>query len=100
MYAANMQAEISSLQEALSTSIAEKDEALSKVDFLTSELEEYVNKLSLVESEKDSLSEKIAALVWNRYLSKQPLSDLFACTFFFFYMMHIRFIFLYSILSP
>ncbi|TVU03982.1 hypothetical protein EJB05_50463, partial [Eragrostis curvula] len=66
MHAVDMKAEISSLEEALSISIAEKDEALSKVEILTLELEEYVNKLNLAESERDSLSEKIAVLVYNQ----------------------------------
>jgi centromeric protein E len=90
MHAADMKAEICSLQEALNTSIAEKDETLSKVELLTFELEEYVNKLSSAESERDSLSEKITVLVQNSYFSKYPLSDMYI-------FLHSVF---YSIFSP
>jgi len=40
MHFFDMEAEISSLQEALTTSVTEKDEALSKVELITSELED------------------------------------------------------------
>ncbi|TVU09549.1 hypothetical protein EJB05_43032 [Eragrostis curvula] len=76
MHAVDMKAEISSLEEALSISIAEKDEALSKVEILTLELEEYVNKLNLAESERDSLSEKIAVLTKNSCASESTIKRL------------------------
>ncbi|GJN33977.1 hypothetical protein PR202_gb22608 [Eleusine coracana subsp. coracana] len=76
MHAADMNAEISSLQEALSAAITEKDEALSNVDLLTLELEEYVTKLSSAESERDSLSEKIAVLTENSCASESTIKRL------------------------
>jgi centromeric protein E len=63
MHAFDMDVEISSLQEALVTSIAEKDEALSKVELMTSELEDLANKLNSTESERNSFSNEIALLV-------------------------------------
>jgi hypothetical protein len=72
VHAFNMETEISSLQEALTTSIAEKDEALSKVELMTSELEDLANKLNSSELERNSLSDQIALLVY-----KMCLCDIF-----------------------
>jgi centromeric protein E len=70
MHALDMDAEISSLQEALVTSIAEKDEALSKVELMTSELEDLANKLNSTESERNSFSNEITLLVYITCLCK------------------------------
>jgi centromeric protein E len=70
MHAFDMDAEIYSLQEALVTSIDEKDEALSKVGLITSELEDLANKLNLAESERNSFSNEITLLVYITYLCK------------------------------
>ncbi|XP_062200040.1 kinesin-like protein KIN-7I isoform X5 [Phragmites australis] len=76
MHAIDMEAEISSLQEALSTSIAEKDEALSKLEFMASELEDVGNKLNSAESERDSLREKNAVLTQKTYESESTIKRL------------------------
>ncbi|KAF0911415.1 hypothetical protein E2562_008293 [Oryza meyeriana var. granulata] len=62
MHAFDMEAEIASLQEALVTSIAEKEEALSRVELLTSAVEDLQSRLHSAESETSSLVEEIAVL--------------------------------------
>ncbi|CAD6219253.1 unnamed protein product [Miscanthus lutarioriparius] len=76
MHAFDMDAEISSLQEALVTSIAEKDEALSKVELMTSELEDLANKLNSTESERNSFSNEIALLTEKLNASESTLKSL------------------------
>ncbi|KAL6846556.1 hypothetical protein ACP4OV_024004 [Aristida adscensionis] len=76
MHAMDMESEISFLKEALSTSTAEKDEALSKMELLTSELEDLGNKLDATKSERDSLSEKISLLTENSYASESTIKTL------------------------
>uniref|UniRef100_K3ZQ54 Kinesin motor domain-containing protein n=1 Tax=Setaria italica TaxID=4555 RepID=K3ZQ54_SETIT len=76
VHAFNMETEISSLQEALTTSIAEKDEALSKVELMTSELEDLANKLNSSESERNSLSDEIALLTKKSIASESILKRL------------------------
>ena len=72
MHVFDMEAEISCLQEALTTSVTEKDEALSKVELITSELEDLANKLNSAESERNSLSDEVALLVYITCLCKYP----------------------------
>ncbi|XP_021308138.1 kinesin-like protein KIN-7I isoform X2 [Sorghum bicolor] len=76
MHAFDMDVEISSLQEALVTSIAEKDEALSKVELMTSELEDLANKLNSTESERNSFSNEIALLTKKLDASESTLKSL------------------------
>ncbi|CAN6204482.1 unnamed protein product [Urochloa humidicola] len=76
MHAFDMEVEISSLQEALTTSLAEKDEALSKVELITCELEDLANKLNSAESERNSLSDEIALLTKKSNASESALNKL------------------------
>ncbi|XP_020396532.1 kinesin-like protein KIN-7I isoform X4 [Zea mays] len=76
MHAFDMDAEIYSLQEALVTSIDEKDEALSKVGLITSELEDLANKLNLAESERNSFSNEITLLTEKLIASESSLKSL------------------------
>ncbi|PAN12480.1 hypothetical protein PAHAL_2G267900 [Panicum hallii] len=76
MHVFDMEAEISSLQEALKTSVAEKDEALSKVELMTSELEDLANKLNSAELERNSLSDEIALLTKRSNSSESTLKRL------------------------
>ncbi|RLM84956.1 hypothetical protein C2845_PM04G12870 [Panicum miliaceum] len=76
MHVFDMEAEISSLQEALTTSVAEKDEALSKVELMTSELEDLANKLNSAELERNSLSDEIALLTKRSNASESTLKRL------------------------
>uniref|UniRef100_A0A0D9XDU1 Kinesin motor domain-containing protein n=1 Tax=Leersia perrieri TaxID=77586 RepID=A0A0D9XDU1_9ORYZ len=62
MHAFDMEAEIASLQEALVTSISEKEEALSKVELLTLAVDDLENRLHSAESETSSLVEEIDVL--------------------------------------
>uniref|UniRef100_A0A0E0M1C3 Kinesin motor domain-containing protein n=1 Tax=Oryza punctata TaxID=4537 RepID=A0A0E0M1C3_ORYPU len=62
MHAFDMEAEIASLQEALITTIAEKEEALSRVELLTSAVEDLESRLNSAESETSSLLEETAVL--------------------------------------
>uniref|UniRef100_A0A0D3H6Y3 Kinesin motor domain-containing protein n=1 Tax=Oryza barthii TaxID=65489 RepID=A0A0D3H6Y3_9ORYZ len=62
MHAFDMEAEIASLQEALVTTIAEKEEALSRVELLTSAVEDLESRLNSAESETSSLLEETAVL--------------------------------------
>ncbi|KAG8056785.1 hypothetical protein GUJ93_ZPchr0002g24058, partial [Zizania palustris] len=62
MYAFDMEADIASLQEALITSIAEKEEALSRVELMTSAVANLEDRLNSAESETNSLVEDIAVL--------------------------------------
>lgn len=64
MHAFDMEAEIASLQEALVTTIAEKEEALSRVELLTSAVEDLESRLNSAESETSSLLEETAVLVY------------------------------------
>ncbi|XP_039795244.1 kinesin-like protein KIN-7I isoform X6 [Panicum virgatum] len=76
MHVFDMEAEISSLQEALTTSVTEKDEALSKVELITSELEDLANKLNSAESERNSLSDEVALLTKRSKASESTLKRL------------------------
>ncbi|RLN34346.1 centromere-associated protein E isoform X1 [Panicum miliaceum] len=76
MHVFDMEAEISSLQEALTTSVAEKDEALSKVELMTSELEDLAYKLNSAESERNSLSGEVALLTKRSNASESTLKSL------------------------
>ncbi|CAN6217692.1 unnamed protein product [Urochloa humidicola] len=76
MHAFDMQEEISFLQEALTTSIAEKDEALSKLELVTSELEDLATKLNSAELERKSLSDEIALLTKKSNASESALKKL------------------------
>nr|CAB3453403.1 unnamed protein product [Digitaria exilis] len=72
----DMEEEIFSLQEALITALAEKDEALSKVELLTSELEDLANTLNSAEKERNSLSDEIALLTEKSSASESTLKIL------------------------
>ncbi|KAG2643474.1 kinesin-like protein KIN-7I isoform X4 [Panicum virgatum] len=76
MHVFDMEAEISCLQEALTTSVTEKDEALSKVELITSELEDLANKLNSAESERNSLSDEVALLTKRLNASESNLTRL------------------------
>uniref|UniRef100_J3MXJ1 Kinesin motor domain-containing protein n=1 Tax=Oryza brachyantha TaxID=4533 RepID=J3MXJ1_ORYBR len=76
MHAFDMEAEIASLQEALVTSIAEKEEALSRVDLLTSALKDLESRLNSAESETNSLVEEIAVLTKKLDASESISKDL------------------------
>ncbi|CAN6166983.1 unnamed protein product [Urochloa humidicola] len=76
MHAFDMEEEISFLREALTTSIAEKDEALSKLELVTSELEDLASKLNSAELERNSLSDEIALLNKKSNASESALKRL------------------------
>uniref|UniRef100_R7VZE5 Uncharacterized protein n=1 Tax=Aegilops tauschii TaxID=37682 RepID=R7VZE5_AEGTA len=62
IHASDMEDEIASLQETLATLTAEKEEALSKVEFMVLEQEDLENRLTSAESKINSLNEEIAVL--------------------------------------
>ncbi|KAJ1289705.1 hypothetical protein BS78_02G185200 [Paspalum vaginatum] len=76
MDAFEMEAEILNLKEALVTTIAEKDEALSKVELITSELEDLASKLNSAESERNSFSNEMSLLTEKLNASESILKRL------------------------
>ncbi|KAI5000921.1 hypothetical protein ZWY2020_010880 [Hordeum vulgare] len=62
IHASDMEDEIASLQETLATSTAEKEDALSKVEFMVLEQEDLENRLTSAESKINSLNDEIAVL--------------------------------------
>ncbi|EMS49270.1 hypothetical protein TRIUR3_29836 [Triticum urartu] len=62
IHASDMEDEIASLQETLATLTAEKEEALSKVEFMVLEQEDLENRLTSAESKIKSLNDEIAVL--------------------------------------
>ena len=68
IHASDMEDEIASLQETLATLTAEKEEALSKVEFMVLEQEDLENRLTSAESKIKSLNDEIAVLVYLKWL--------------------------------
>ncbi|VAI32746.1 unnamed protein product [Triticum turgidum subsp. durum] len=62
IHASDMEDEIASLQETLATLTAEKEEALSKVEFMVLEQEDLENRLTSAESKINSLNDEIVVL--------------------------------------
>lgn len=75
-----MEAEISSLKEALISAFGEKEEALARNEFFNSEVEALSDKLLTADSEIKSLKEEVAAMVCpslKDFCGKICLLDLF-----------------------
>lgn len=65
-----MEAEIGSLQDALISTIAEKEETIARNEFLCSELETFADKMSSADFEINSLKEEISMLVCTTFSVK------------------------------
>jgi centromeric protein E len=59
-----MEGQIASFEEALINTISEKEEALTRLEVVTSELEELSKMMSLAESEIEALKNKVETKVY------------------------------------
>ncbi|XP_072952933.1 kinesin-like protein KIN-7I isoform X5 [Typha angustifolia] len=60
LHAFELEAEIASLQEALTSVVGEKEDMIARDQFLESELEAFANKMNIADSEIKSLKEELA----------------------------------------
>ncbi|OAY65182.1 Kinesin-related protein 4, partial [Ananas comosus] len=71
-----MEAEIGSLQDALISTIAEKEETIARNEFLCSELETFADKMSSADFEINSLKEEISMLMQKLAASESSVRSL------------------------
>ncbi|XP_078150453.1 P-loop containing nucleoside triphosphate hydrolases superfamily protein isoform X2 [Carex rostrata] len=79
MHAVEMERELASLEETLMNTIAEKEEALTRLDIVTSELEELSKIMSSTESEIGSLKDEVANKAQKLKEAESSIQSLESC---------------------